>query len=297
MDTNTETILEVTFCDEWNRLRDYHKMTLQPVILPWLELRSRGIKQPVLDFLFEYYSFAPGKIMTWNPGFNTVTPKEWVPSDRLYRLTSQGWLLQKDDFPQKRLSTLDWLIELHQAILDKPKAFGCYGLHEWAMVYSTDEIRHQQLPLRLPHEEIDAFVKSQTIRCSHFDAFRFFTPAAKPLNRLQPNHNSRIVLEQGGCIHANMDLYKWCYKLWPWLSSDLLAKAFLLAVDTRYFDMQASPYDLSDYDIEPVRIETEEGRKEYICRQMEIAQRAEILRKEQLTALKLLNEWLKKKNP
>ena len=32
----------------------------------------------------------------------------------------------------------------------------------------------------------DAVVESHRIACSHFDAFRFFTPTARPLNTLQP---------------------------------------------------------------------------------------------------------------
>ena len=37
-------------------------------------------------------------------------------------------------------------------------------------------------------------------------AFRFFTPAARPLNRLQPARESVPAQEQRGCLHANMDL-------------------------------------------------------------------------------------------
>jgi hypothetical protein len=42
--------------------------------------------------------------------------------------------------------------------------------------------------------------------------------------------------------------------------------------------MQASPYDLSSYGEEPVKIETAEGKAEYVTRQREFARRAGALR-------------------
>jgi hypothetical protein len=87
-------------------------------------------------------------------------------------------------------------------------------------------------------------------------------------------------MEQGGCLHANMDLYKWATKLWPWVGSDFIAKAFFLALEGRELDMRASPYDLSEEGYEPLCIETEEGRKQYQIEQQQLTQRATILRQE-----------------
>ena len=42
--------------------------------------------------------------------------------------------------------------------------------------------------------------------------------------------------------------------------------------------MQASPYDLSSYGFPPVKIETPEGKAEYVARQREFARRAAGLR-------------------
>ena len=63
------------------------------------------------------------------------------------------------------------------------------------------------------------------MRCSHFDAFRFFTAPARPLNVLAPTRETQHALEQPGCLHANMDLYKWAYKLSPLVPSELVADA------------------------------------------------------------------------
>ena len=128
----------------------------------------------------------------------------------------------------------------------RPAQFGCFGLHEWAMVYRQDkfELRHEYLQLRLGSERTDRVVEENRIRCSHFDAFRFYTPDAVPLNSLAPSRENQRTMEQPGCLHANMDLYKWAYKLAPALPSELVMDCFELSWRIRAMDMQASPYDL-----------------------------------------------------
>lgn len=116
------------------------------------------------------------------------------------------------------------------------------------------------------------------MRCSHYDAFRFFMPEARPLNRLQPTREASIDLEQPACLHANMDLYKWCFKLSPWCPSELTADAFELAREIRELDMRASPYDVSAYGLELVAIETPSGRSEYEYLQRAFAERARLIR-------------------
>src|SRR5207248_3119835 len=110
--------------------------------------------------------------------------------------------------------------------------------------------------LRLGHRGTDDVVESMQIRCSHHDAFRFFTAAALPRNAVQPRREDQISLEQPGCLHANMDLFKWAYKLDPFVPAELVADCFDLAVRVRELDMRASPYDLSGLGYTPVAIET-----------------------------------------
>lgn len=45
------------------------------------------------------------------------------------------------------------------------------------MVYrlAPGEVRHEDYPLRLSPTETDRVVESHQLRCSHFDAYRFFT--------------------------------------------------------------------------------------------------------------------------
>jgi hypothetical protein len=146
------------------------------------------------------------------------------------------------------------------------------------MVYRSEEIRHDSWPLRLGPEATDQVVTSSKIACSHFDAFRFFTDPARPLNVLQPTRESQPVLEQGGCLHANMDLYKWATKLMPFTPSSLLLDCFELARDIRTLDMRASPYDFAALGYEPVPIETPAGKAQYAAAQRAFADRAHPLR-------------------
>jgi hypothetical protein len=80
-----------------------------------------------------------------------------------------------------------------------------------------------------------------------------------------------------------MDLYKFAQKIAPWCPSELVADAFLLAADARRIDMRASPYDLSEYGFEAIKIETATGRAEYIAEQRALSERATPLRIELIT--------------
>jgi hypothetical protein len=185
---------------------------------------------------------------------------------------------------ERRADSITWIRRLLASTLDRQPQFGCFGLHEWAMVYRTPEVRHASWPLRLGADGTDQVVESHKISCSHFDAFRFFTDSARPLNTLQPTRESQPVLEQGGCLHANMDLYKWACKLMPFTPSSLVLSCFELARDIRTLDMRASPYDLQPLGYSPVRIETPDGKAEYTAAQRTFADRARPLRR-QLVAL------------
>ncbi len=101
---------------------------------------------------------------------------------------------------------------------------------------------------------------------------------------MQPSRTATPEHEQRGCLHANMDLYKWAFKLAPFAPSELIANCFALAHDIREVDMRASPYDFSALGFAPVKIETPGGRDAYEHHQRDFAARAEPLRA-QLLAL------------
>jgi hypothetical protein len=234
----------------------------------------------VEDFLFEYYPYRPAQLRRWHPGVGVVL----LGAEAREFLEFSGYVeisggVGVGRLAEKRRDFVKWLHGFLGGIEERAPAFGCHGLHEWAMVYRTEEIRHESLPLRLSPKEIAEVVESLPVRCSHYDAFRFFTPEARPLNRLQPTREATPLLEQPACLHANMDLYKWVTKLSPWAPSELVADAFELARDIRELDMRASPYDLAGLGYEAVRIEIPEGRAEYERAQRGFAERARPIRR------------------
>lgn len=270
-----------------------HRDRIEGLLGSYYEDRGHGVRHAILDFLVEYYSFRKSKLSMWTPGIGVRV--ELGSADRLdgsFWDYSRGYgLVSVEKLIPKKMIGLRWIHLLLQAVETRPPVFHCYGMHEWAMVFRTSEIRHPYLKLRLPHDEIDRFVESQPIGCSHVDAFRFFTEQARPLNKFQPTRETQIEMDQPGCLHVTMDLYKWAYKGWPWVPSDILADSLELAIDTRILDMQASPYDVSMYGFEPVAIETADGRREYSTRQEALSRRAEPIRKRLIAAYeRLLDE-------
>ncbi len=175
---------------------------------------------------------------------------------------------------------LTTLRRLLAATAARPASYGCFGLHEWAMVYrlAEDETRHAGWPLRLGTRGTDEVVESHRIACTHFDAFRFFTEPARARNTLAPTAEDRPDFEQPGCLHAGMDLYKHAFRLSPMIGSELVMDCFELAWDIRELDMRAAPYDLADLGFEPVPIETAEGKRSYAAAQARFAERGAPLR-------------------
>jgi len=267
--------------EEWQDRAAIHRREVEAVTIPMRERKSRREKHPVYDFLHTYYSHPLGRLERWHPGVNLTL--EDHPSLDLspsyYRRENGQAYIDPTKLTSKGRERLTWIHRLLTLTQQRPPNLSCHGLHEWAMVYSGSDVRHREcVPLRLPQSEIDSLVSSRPLCCSHFDAFRFFAPDASGFNRLSPTLHSREEHEQPGCIHANMDLYKWAYKSSPWISSDLLRDTLFFAIKAREIDMRASPYDLSTFGYPAIPIETPEGRREYELVQKDLYQRSLPLR-------------------
>ncbi|MCD2197017.1 3-methyladenine DNA glycosylase [Actinomycetospora endophytica] len=244
--------------------------------------RERHESHPVEDFLFTYYPTRPNRLRVWHPGAGVSL----AGSDRA------GWRHYVPDGSRVdpatiRPATVAFVRGLLDATAARPAQLGCFGLHEWAMVYRADEMRHP-VPLRLGAGGTDAVVENHRIRCTHYDAYRFFTDDAAPRNTEQPTRERQVELEQPGCLHATMDLYKWATKLGPVVPGELLLDTFELARDVRTLDMRASPYDLTAHGYTPVRVETAAGKAEYAEAQRGFAARGADLRERLLDVLRPL---------
>ena len=264
---------------EWHARRAAHEARARPWVEPRLARMSRHERHPVEDFLFEYYSYRPAQLLRWHPGlgFALENGSEYL-TQKGYRETTAGVFADPSTLIGPRRESIRWLREMLAFTAARSAATGCFGLHEWAMVYRAETVRHEHWPLRLTPAEIARVVEEIGPRCTHFDALRFFTPAARPLNKYQPTRPTIADFEQPGCLHTNMDLYKWAIKLQPFSASELVADCFALAREIRSLDMRASPYDFSAMDLIPVRIETPEGRAEYETAQRDFARQAAPLR-------------------
>ncbi|WP_340539477.1 3-methyladenine DNA glycosylase [Nocardioides sp. GXZ039] len=278
--------MEVLAREVWETRAAAHADRVEEFVGPHLERRRDQVKHPVHDFLFTYYSYRPAQLRRWHPGVGVRLVDGAAAYGGLKGYRTEGADAVVDPgFVVAQRPLVQSLHRLLAATAARPAHFGCFGLHEWAMVYRLDgdETRHDW-PLRLGSAGTDEVVESHRIACSHFDAFRFFTPAARPLNTLTPRTDDRPDFEQPGCLHAGMDLYKHAFRLSPMVSSDLVADAFELARDIRIMDMRAAPYDLSGLDLgdgrrwSPIPIETAEGKREYADAQRGFAERGAPLR-------------------
>ena len=187
--------------DAWHAREEAHQQRVRRYADPYLARRSAGRKHPVEDFLFTYYTQKPGQLLRWHPGAGVVLTGEGAAARsgwKHYRTLDDGELAAVG-LPSGTVAvTFDrsaFLADRHEAVAfagiilrgtaARPAQFGCFGLHEWAMVYRQDkfDLRHEYLQLRLGSAGTDKVVEDNRIRCSHFDAFRFYTPDAMRAQR------------------------------------------------------------------------------------------------------------------
>ena len=289
--------------ETWQEKAAAHLNRVQRYAEPYLKRRSANQKHPVEDFLFTYYTQKPGQLARWHPGPGVVLTgsaaaerlgwkfyREATPAEHAANGASgdvPGVVLDVDKFLEQRKDAVDFARILLGRTVARPAQFGCFGLHEWAMVYKQEanQVRHEYLHLRLGSQGTDQVVEDSRIRCTHFDAYRFYTPQATGLNELTPTRENQRDLEQPGCLHANMDLYKWAYKLTPALPSELVMDCFELSWRIRAMDMQASPYDLAAWGYPPIRIETALGKADYVAAQRAFSAESAVLRGRLLAAV------------
>jgi hypothetical protein len=272
-------VTDVTVLDErtWRRRARAHAARVDTLVADHVQRRRDGVAHPVHDFLFGYYSYRPGQLRRWHPGFGVgLAGGAEYGEVRGYEI-ADGVARVGTALLAERRDLTAGIRALLAATATRPANTGCFGMHEWAMVYRSADTSHPY-PLRLGQAGTDRVVESHRITCSHFDAYRFFTDAARDRNSLRPGPGDRVAFEQPGCLHAGMDLYKHAFRLSPLVSSDLVLDCFELAREIRVLDMRAAPYDLRDLGVEPVAVETADGKRAYAAAQAEFAERGAPLR-------------------
>jgi hypothetical protein len=209
--TLTGSALRVLDRAVWSTLARAHEVRAEQLTAGHRERRRAGRSHPVEDFLFTYYSLRPAQLRRWHPGLGVgLADAPELLRRRWYAEVEPGSAgLDVSAYLADRGELVRFVASLLSATAERPAQLGCFGLHEWAMVYrlGPDEVRHESWPLRLGPEGTDAVVDGHQFRCSHYDAFRFFTPDAISRNAVQPTRGRQVELEQPGCLHASMDLY------------------------------------------------------------------------------------------
>ena len=264
---------------QWRARQQVHWDRVDPWIVGRAARRAAGQRHPVDDFLFEYYPYSMAKLRRWHPGLGMGLLRDAQQFLELghYRRDGEAVTVDADALPRHR-ARLELVNRILIGTAERAPMTNCFALHEWAMVYRAPELRHEQYPLRVSEQELEATISQVGLRCTHIDAYRFFTDAAVPLNALVPTRERQEELEPPGCLHASMDLYKYAMWLSPFIASELVADCFALARQGRALDMRASPYDLQELGVEPIQVQTSQGRALYAAEQQRFMASAAIVR-------------------
>lgn len=250
---------------------------------------SRSKDDPLLNFVFNYYGSDLGSAINlgrWCPPVGVAIEASEDERARLWRGLESNGAYDPHKLPKKRLVAMERGRLALYATRRRQPVWHCYGLHEWAMLYRPDGAeaphKYQSLPIRVDQACINRVVEADEIKCTHFDAFRFFAPEAVDKNKHTLTRKTQIDHEQPGCVHANMDLLRYALRLAPFIDASLIGDALAVALQARDLDMRASPYLLAGS--KPVAVETTAGRKEYVRAQAAVHDAAAPVRDRLLAA-------------
>ena len=79
---------------EWRARAQTHLERVRRWTVPHRERRSRAERHPVYDFLFQYYTYSPGKLEAWHPAVGELLADSAEGRERfrppLYRRAHDG---------------------------------------------------------------------------------------------------------------------------------------------------------------------------------------------------------------
>ena len=214
---------------------------------------GRGEAHPVWDFLFTYYSLRPRQLLRWHPGYGVTlaggaaATASWAAPAMTRRARASR---SSREYLRGRAGHRRFVAELLRATAARPAQLNCFGMHEWAMVYRSDEVRHAQVPLRLgpqaPTGWWSVAVALQPLRrvpLLHRRSGAAQRERADPRNARSPG-TAGLRARQHGFVQVVLQAGP---------AGRLRDAARLPGAGraAREIDMRASPYDLSDYGYHP----------------------------------------------
>ena len=122
-----------------------HKARAGALTLGRRARKKVGERDPVDDFMFEYYPYTPTKLETWFPGIGITLEIDSNDTFDFPNYYSNATTCELEaQYLIKNQSRIESTLELLRNTQRREATFNCFGLHEWAMVYQADqhEIRH-----------------------------------------------------------------------------------------------------------------------------------------------------------
>ena len=249
----------------WRSLERAHEQRVDALTAEHLTRRAGGRRHPVEDFLFTYYSHRPAQLRRWHPGAGVALAGARRPAraGASTGSTATAPSLDVEALLAARGESVRFVRDLLARTASRPAQLGCFGLHEWAMVYRQDpeQVRHADWPLRLGadgHGRGRRVAPDPLLALRRLPLLHAAGPAAQ-----RPHADTRGTRRTWSSRAA-------CTPTWtstsgrtssaPAVPSELSLDCFELARDVRELDMRASPYDLRELGYEPVRIETPRGQ-------------------------------------
>ena len=210
-------LVHLLAADAWLHREAAHQQRVRRYADPYLARRSAGRKHPVEDFLFTYYTQKPGQLLRWHPGAGVVLSGPDAAERtgwKYYRTLDDGELAAAGLPAGTAAVTFDrgsFLADRREAVAVRRRsscaaplpgppssaASGCTN-GPWSTARTNSSCATNTCSCGSAPAGTDQVVEDNRIRCSHFDAFRFYTPDAIPLNSSTPSRENQRTMEQPG---------------------------------------------------------------------------------------------------
>ena len=169
--------------ETWRPMAEAHRERIKTLAGGSLQPGDLDRNHPIFNFLFQYYFWKPTQVAQFSPGPGVLL-QGVTEADLARHFLHQGILMPKYEpaadaygFDTAALSVKPKVLksllanrELLLATSLRPPILNCFGLHEWAMLYTppapdggspTPATRHQALPLRVSQATINDLVESR----------------------------------------------------------------------------------------------------------------------------------------
>ena len=209
--------MEVLAEEVWRARRTAHERRVDELDHAAPRTAAARREAPVEDFLFDYYSYRPGQLRRWHPGAGVTLSGESAHEylrQPGYVETPDGITLDVDAFLARRGDTVRWVHDLLRRTAERPatSAVSACTSGRWSKAASRRRTA-QRLATTSHAREAGRDRRGARRPVQPLRRVPFLHRAGAAANVLRPARETQHELEQGGCLHANMDLYKWAYKL------------------------------------------------------------------------------------